>query len=171
MFPNSVRLGSRRTTARQPLAVLRGPAETLGQRRTTTQPDDPGAFCAALFGIRTYALPPAVDTPTWRVALRHFARTNPTDLEFRRLLERRAGLPAVRDAGGRVAAFLLREWARYGVARLLSRRTTAGNRRRRSSPQARARAAVLPGQPGGGGGSSQLAPPRASTAVLSGRRS
>src|SRR6266851_3897451 len=101
MFPNNVRLGGRRTTGRQPLAVLRGPAEAVSQRRTTTQPDDPRDFCAALLSVRTYALPPEVDTLTWRVALRHFARTNPTDLEFRRLLERRAALPADRDAGGR----------------------------------------------------------------------
>jgi hypothetical protein len=172
MFPNNVRLGGRRTTLRQPLAALRGPAEAVSRRRTTTQTDDPGAFCAALLSVRTYALPPAVDTPTWRVALRHFARTNPTDLEFRRLLERRAALPADRDAGGRVAAVLLREWERYSVARLLSRRTTVGNRRR-GSPPARPRAAVMPGQPGSGGGVpqlAQLAPRRAPTADLSGRR-
>jgi hypothetical protein len=170
MFPNNVRLGGRRTTGRQPLAVLRGPAEAVSQRRTTTQPYDPGAFCAALLSVRTYALPPEVDTPTWRVALRHFARTNPTDLEFRRLLERRAALPADRDAGGRVAAVLLREWERYGVARLLSKRTKVGNQRRRGSSPARPRAAVMRGQPGIGGGVPQLAPRRASTTDLLGSR-
>jgi len=170
MFPNVVRPGERRTTAGRPLTALRGLAQALGQRQTAAQPNDPGAFCAALLSARTYALPPELDKPTWRVALRHFARTKPTDLEFRRLLERRAALPAVRDAGGHVAAFLVREWKRYGVARLLSRRTTASNQRRRSSPRARTRVAVTPGQPGGGDGPPQAALRQASAAVSSGRR-
>jgi len=172
MFSDRVRVGDRRNAARRPLVALRGPAEALSQRRTATQPDDPAAFCAALVSVRTYALPPEVDTPTWRRALRHFARTKPTELEFRRLLERRAALPADRDAGGRVAAVLLREWERYVIMRLLSRRTTAGNRRSRGSPAARLRAAVIPGLPRGGGGAPhRLVPQPASGAVFSGRRS
>jgi len=151
MFSGRACVGDRRTAARRPLAVLGGPAEALSQWRAATQPDDPAALCAALLSIRTYAQPPEVDTHTWRLALRHFARTKPTEHEFRRLLERRAALPADRDAGGRVAAVLLRGWERYGVVRLLSRRTTGGNRRRRSSPPARPRAARHPGLPCGRG--------------------
>jgi hypothetical protein len=129
-------------SARELLAsVARGPAEALFRRRLSRQEtaEQPGAFCAALLGRLHYSLPENVDRPTWQVALRHFAEAEPTETEFRRLLEGRAerGRPANlssggRDRGGQVAEYLLREWERYQLALQLasvrpgrSRRTDA----------------------------------------------
>jgi hypothetical protein len=95
-------------------------------------PNDPGSFCAALLSPLQYDLPQDVHEPTWQVALRHFAQARPTESQFRRLLERRTGRrrPDGRDPGARVAAFLLREWELYGLARLLGAGGSAGGRRR-----------------------------------------
>jgi hypothetical protein len=83
-----------------------------------------------LLSALVYALPSDVDAATWRVALRHFAQRQPPEDAFRRLLEQRvqAGQGGEGDAGARVAAFLLREWERYSLARLLG--VAAGGRRR-----------------------------------------
>src|SRR5436190_1005661 len=109
MFPVATRADGHQGTPGRSLATLRGPAQLLGHRRSSAQPTDPGAFCAALLSARTYALPPDVDRSIWRIALRHFAGKPVTEAEFRNLLERRAARSAGRDAGGQVAAFLLRE--------------------------------------------------------------
>ena len=94
-----------------------GPAQALWARRV--QVTTPGAFCAALLGKLRYTLPADVPTPTWQVAVRHFAERQPTEAEFRRLLERRATRVhgTGDDPGARVAAYLLREWERYQLAR------------------------------------------------------
>ena len=120
--------------------VQRGPADALRVRRRAPAPTDPGAFCAALLGPLRYVLPADVDEGTWQLALRHFARTRPNEQDFRRLLEQRAGRggPARGgDAGARVAAVLLREWERYGLARLLGAGRSAGGRGRGSWPAPR----------------------------------
>jgi hypothetical protein len=130
----------RRTTQRG-LSLQRGPADALRVRRRAPAPTDPGAFCAALLGPLKYTLPADVDEGTWQLALRHFARTRPNETDFRRLLEQRAGRggPARGgDAGARVAAVLLREWERYGLARLLGAGRSAGGRGRGSWPARRA---------------------------------
>jgi hypothetical protein len=70
-----------------------------------------------------YRLPENVDRPTWEIALLHFAERQPSEAEFRRLLEQRmrrkhdqgGSLNSV-DAGATVAAYLLHEWERYQVA-------------------------------------------------------
>lgn len=114
----------------------RGPAQALCERRTAKQPTDPGTFCTALLSSRAYALPDDVDPSTWQVALEHFARTAPPEAEFRRLLEQRArtGPDASRAAGARVAAYLLREWERYGLARLLGAGSSGRGPKRKGLP-------------------------------------
>lgn len=121
-----------------------GPAQALCARRTGKQPADPGAFCAALLGPLKYALPEDVDRSTWRLALEHFARKAPPEGEFRHLLELRARAQpeGSRDAGARVAAFLLREWERYGLARLLRAGASGRAVKRQRGPRRR------PGAPG-----------------------
>src|SRR5918912_953750 len=138
---NSARAASRRQPERrQELSALRaqhcGPAQALCEQRRRQLPTDPGSFCAALLGSLAYTLPAELDAATWRVALRHFAQRRPTDSEFRRLLEQRAQTRrgSEPDAGARVAAFLLREWERYGLARLLGVASAGGRRHWRAAP-------------------------------------
>src|SRR5436305_13791619 len=108
----------------------RGPAQTLCERRAGRPPAAPGAFCAALLGLRAYTLPANVDAATWRLALSHFAQRRPPEAEFRRLLERRAraGCGSDREPGARVAAFLPREWERDRLGRLLGAGSAGGRR-------------------------------------------
>ena len=124
--------GRRRRELKALRAQHREPAQALCEQRTRQRPADPGSFCAALLGPLEYALPADVDAATWRVALRHFAQRRSSEDEFRRLLEQRAraGQGGEQDAGARVAAFLLREWERYGLARLLG--AAVGGRGRRA---------------------------------------
>lgn len=126
-------------SARKPLASIpRGPAEALFRRRLSgaQAAEQPGTFCAALLGRLRYTLPQDIDRPTWEVALRHFAETEPTETEFHRLLERRAERrrtadlsPVGRDRGAQVAAYLLHEWERYQLARQLASVTPGRSRR------------------------------------------
>jgi hypothetical protein len=142
--------GQRRRERRHELQALRarhrGPAQALSEQRTRRPPTDPGGFCAALLGSIEYALPAEVDAATWRVALQHFAQRRPSEDEFRHLLERRAqaGRGGERDAGARVAAFLLREWERYSLARLLGVASAGGRRQWRRMAGRRAAEAGLP---------------------------
>jgi hypothetical protein len=104
-----------------------GPGQALWRRRIDAP--TPAAFCAALLGKLRYALHADVPAATWRVALRYFAERQLPEREFRRLLEQRAErtraatpLPgaAEADTGARVAAYLLREWEQYRLARRLA---------------------------------------------------
>jgi len=79
-------------------------------------------------------LPEDVPRTTWQTAVRHFAERELTEATFRRVLEQRAAcgkaanpIPVGGDAGARVAAYLLREWEQYQLARRLS---PGGPRRR-----------------------------------------
>ena len=133
-----------------------GPGQALWRRRLDAP--TPAAFCAALLGDVSYALPVDMPAATWRVALRYFAERQLPETTFRRLLEQRAertgatnptAASSDADAGARVAAYLLREWEQYRLARRLAPtgpgrgvggRTGAARRRsaRRSSSQDRA---------------------------------
>jgi hypothetical protein len=137
-----------RGSAQAASTARRGPAQALWEQRRGTPVEEPGAFCAALLGRVRYALPADVDAPTWRVALRHFAQGQPTAATFRRLLEQRAArreAPGAASPGTRVAAFLLREWERYCLARLVG----TGSASRRRSPGRRGRRPAAPRAPRG----------------------
>jgi hypothetical protein len=125
-------------------AAERGPGQALWNRRTGKRPSDPGAFCAALLGALRYTLPEQVDRSIWEVALRHFAQTQPSETEFRQLLERRMqrrpshrGSMHSADAGANVAAYLLREWEHYQLARRLAPGGPGGQRRDRAGAPGR----------------------------------
>jgi hypothetical protein len=98
-----------------------------------------------LLGSLRYTLPEEVDRSLWEVALRHFAERQPTEAQFRQLLERRMrrsigqnGPMPGSDAGARLAAYLLREWQRYQVAvRLRSARGGKQSARPASVPTRR----------------------------------
>jgi hypothetical protein len=102
-----------------------GPGQALWKRRIVAT--TPAAFCAALLGNVRYALPADVPAATWKVALQYFAERQLPEAAFRRLLEQRAArdrtasaTPGSPDAGARVAAYLLREWEHYQLARQLA---------------------------------------------------
>ena len=93
-----------------------GPGQALWQRRIDAP--TPAAFCAALLGDLSSAVPADVPAATWRVALRYFAERQLPGTTFRRLLEQRAertgatnptAASSDADPGARVAAYLLRE--------------------------------------------------------------
>jgi hypothetical protein len=102
-----------------------GPGQALWKRRIVAT--TPTAFCAALLGNIRYALPADVPATTWKVALQYFAERQLPEAAFRRLLEQRAArdraapaTPGGADAGARVAAYLLREWEHYQLARQMA---------------------------------------------------
>jgi hypothetical protein len=146
MFSPQTRSLGPRGRGHTAFAIQRGPAQALCERRTSKLPSDPGTFCAALLGPLKYDLPQDVHEPTWQVALRHFAQARPTKSEFRRLLERRTGCrgPESPDPGVRVAACLLREWERYGLAQVLGLDSADGRRQRRGTRARRGAVARLP---------------------------
>jgi len=109
-----------------------GPGQALWARGVDAS--TPAAFCSALLTNIRYVLPEDVPPATWQAALRHFAERQMPEATFRRLLEQRAArdnaanrTPVSVDAGARVAAYLLREWEQYQLARRL---TPGGPRRR-----------------------------------------
>ncbi len=109
-----------------------GPGQALWARGVDAS--TPAAFCAALQTTIRYVLPEDVPRTTWQTAVRHFAERELTEATFRRVLEQRAAcgkaanpIPVGGDAGARVAAYLLREWEQYQLARRLS---PGGPRRR-----------------------------------------
>ena len=111
-----------------------GPGQVLWKRRIVAT--TPAAFCAAVLGELGYVLPADVPAATWQVALRYFAERQLSEPAFRRLLQQRAAgdrtNPVTRgspDAGARVAAYLLREWEHYQLARQLAPTGTRPGRR------------------------------------------
>jgi hypothetical protein len=102
-----------------------GPGQALWARGVDAS--TPAAFCSALLTNIRYVLPEDVPPATWQAALRHFAERQMPEATFRRLLEQRAArdnaanrTPVSVDAGARVAAYLLREWEHYQLARRLT---------------------------------------------------
>lgn len=118
------------------LARRVGPGQALWARGLDAS--TPAAFCSALLTNIRYVLPQDVPPATWQAALRHFAERQVPEVTFRHLLEQRAArgkaagpTPVNGDPGARVAAYLLREWDQYQLARRL---TPAGPGRRRGRP-------------------------------------
>ncbi len=104
-----------------------GPGQALWARGVDAS--TPAAFCSALLTNIRYVLPEDVPPATWKAALRHFAERQMPEATFHRLLEQRAArddaanrTPDIVDAGARVAAYLLREWEQYQLARRLTPR-------------------------------------------------
>jgi hypothetical protein len=102
-----------------------GPGQALWARGVDAS--TPAEFCSALMTNIRHVLPEDVPPATWKAALRHFAERQMPETAFRRLLEQRAArgkaagpTPVSVDPGARVAAYLLREWEQYQLARRLT---------------------------------------------------